>query len=65
MIDTAEPVSNSILSGLPSTSRSTQIISLLCFLTDCVPRRWLISLHMHQHQHQRQQHVPLGFWLLA
>ena len=26
MIDTAEPVSSSILSGLPSTSKSTQIM---------------------------------------
>ena len=38
MIDTAEPVSSSILSGLPSTSKSTQIISLLCFLTLCTSK---------------------------
>ena len=38
LIDTAEPVSSSILSGLPSTSKSTQIISLLCFLTLCTSK---------------------------
>ena len=38
MIDTAEPVSSSILGGLPSTSKSTQIISLLAFLTLCTSK---------------------------
>ena len=33
-----KPVSSSILSGLPSTSKSTQIISLLCFLTLCTSK---------------------------
>ena len=38
MIDTAELVFSSILSGLPSTSKSTQIMSLLCFLTLCTSK---------------------------
>ena len=38
MCDTAELVSSSILSGLPSTSKSTQIISLLCFRTLCTSK---------------------------